>query len=121
MGICLETHTNDRLTNLRFADDILLVAGTLDQVKTMLGDLSIEAEKVGLCLHPDKTNILHNGHRPCRSRRPPTRGHVNGMSIVILPPYQSTKYLGRKMQLDEYHATEIENRIATAWRKFHAL
>jgi len=65
--------------------------------------------------------ILHNGHRPSRARRPPTRVDVNGMSIEIRSPYQSTKYFGRKMQFDEYHATEIENRIATALRTFHAL
>ena len=33
----------------------------------------------------------------------------------------STKYLGRKLTFDEHHAAEIDNRIATAWRKFNAL
>ena len=83
MGICLETHANDRLTNLRFADDALLVAGTLDHVERMLGGLSEEAEKSGLCLHLDKTKILHNGHRSSRAQRQPARVDVRGMSIEV--------------------------------------
>ena len=121
MGVCLELHTDDRLTNLRFADDILLVAGTLDHMKMMLGDLSTEAAITGLCLHPDKTKIMHNGHRPHRGKRPPGHVDVLGMSIEVLSPQQGTKYLGRKLQFSDSHSVEIENRIATAWRKFHAL
>jgi hypothetical protein len=43
------------------------------------------------------------------------------MKIEVLPPYRSTKYLGRKLQFSEYHKTEVENRISGAWRKFHLL
>eukprot|EP00959_Pyramimonas_sp_CCMP1952_P115150 2407260-Pyramimonas_sp.AAC.1 len=69
----------------------------------MLGDLSEEAERVGLCLHPDKTKILQNGHRSSRAQRPPLRVDVRGMSIEVLPPYKGTKYLGRKVQFDDFH------------------
>ena len=43
------------------------------------------------------------------------------MKIEVLPPYRGTKYLGRQLQHSTPHETELENRIATAWRKFHAL
>ena len=46
------------LIDLRFADDILLVATSLKHISSMIGDLSTEAGKVGLQLHPDKTKIL---------------------------------------------------------------
>ena len=48
------------ITNLRYADDILLIASSLPQIKRMLTDLNQEAEKVGLKLHPGKTKIPNN-------------------------------------------------------------
>ena len=47
-----------KMTNLRFADDILLTARTLPQIKKMLGDVADAAGKVGLELHPGKAKIL---------------------------------------------------------------
>ena len=41
----------DMIQNLRFADDILLVAKSLPQVRGMLEDLSREASSAGLNLH----------------------------------------------------------------------
>ena len=38
------------MTNLRFADDVLLVGSSLFQVRAMLSDLIIEAQKVGLSI-----------------------------------------------------------------------
>eukprot|EP00959_Pyramimonas_sp_CCMP1952_P047974 1001580-Pyramimonas_sp.AAC.1 len=64
---------------------------------------------------------MHNGHKSRRSARTPDSVHVLGMKIDILPPYRGTKYLGRLLQHTRPHAAEIENRISTAWRKFHIL
>ena len=43
------------------------------------------------------------------------------MSIKILPSCGATKYLGRKLTFNDPHRTELENRISTAWRRFHML
>ena len=59
-GICLGHTTSTHLTNLRFADDVLLFATTLPQLTTMLNDLHDVAGHYGLQLHPDKTVILSN-------------------------------------------------------------
>ena len=32
-----------------------------------------------------------------------------------------TKYLGRKLTFDDYHRSEVSNRISSAWRKFNLL
>ena len=48
------------MTNLRFADDVLLFATSLSAITKMLVDVKVEAEKRGLQLHPDKTKILQN-------------------------------------------------------------
>ena len=43
------------------------------------------------------------------------------MNIEILPRTEATKYLGRKVSFDQYNQTEIDNRIAAAWKKFWSL
>ena len=54
-GVQVDQHTdNDFVTNLRYADDILLTARSLPQIKKMINEVAIEAGKVGLKLHPDK-------------------------------------------------------------------
>ena len=93
------------LTNLRFADDILLVATSLPQITAMLSDLSIEAAKFGLQLHPDKTQILHNTNVSTRPRIP-SDVKANGMNITILTTCGTTKYLGRKLTFNDPHRTE---------------
>ena len=50
----------DPLTNLRFADDVILVATSRSDVSKMIADLSSEAGKYGLSLHMGKTKILTN-------------------------------------------------------------
>ena len=124
-GLPLHPHASatNTLTNLRFADDILLVATSLTDISSMLADLNTEAQTVGLRLHPDKTKILHNGAQPThkRRRRTPSNVQVLDMTIEILPTHASTKYLGRKLSFGDPHRTEIESRISQAWRKFYTL
>ena len=48
------------LQNLRFADDLLLVARTLSQARHMLEDLMRQAGSAGLQVHMGKTKILCN-------------------------------------------------------------
>ena len=60
MGIYLSDHDHDCLTNLRFADDVLLFATSKEQLQKMLCDFKESTEKVGLRIHPEKTKILSN-------------------------------------------------------------
>ena len=61
-GICknLSDHDHDCLTNLRFADDVLLFATSKDEIRKMLCEFKKDTEKVGLRIHPEKTKILSN-------------------------------------------------------------
>ncbi|CAG5039360.1 unnamed protein product [Parnassius apollo] len=51
------------LTHLRFADDIVLFAKTPEAINKMIEDLSIESERVGLKLNPEKTRVMTNGEK----------------------------------------------------------
>ena len=114
-GIELEQWFDNNLTNLRFADDILLIGRTLPQIKKMPSDIAEECEKVGLALHPDKTKILHNGKGYGSNVR---KAKVGAMTIEVLGTQETTMYLGRSLSLTETHEAELQHRIRKAWGKF---
>ena len=111
--------SNEKLTNPRFADDILLVSHSLESIAKMIAHLSIEAKRSGLALHPDKTKILHNNWTWLKNI--PTYVHANGVQIEVLRVDETTKYLGRKLCFSDPHRVELESRISNAWKKFYAL
>ena len=51
---------HDCLTNLRFADDVLLFAHSKEQLPKMLCEFKKRREKVELWIHPGKTKVLSN-------------------------------------------------------------
>ena len=103
------------VTNLRFADDNLLVGRSLPQVKQMLADVAREGARVGLQLHPAKTKIQHNdigyGSRARKTK-------VADMEIEVLDPSAHAMYLGRALSLTDTHDAELRHRIRKAWSKF---
>eukprot|EP00973_Karenia_brevis_P003619 501030-Karenia_brevis.AAC.1 len=72
------------ITNLRFADDILLIARTQHQITNMMRDLKQAAETVGLSLHAGKTKILSNTTKATGRQKDP-HVTIDGMQIQILP------------------------------------
>ena len=51
---------HDCLTNLRFADDVLLFATSKEQLQKMMYEFKESTKKVGLRIHPGKTKVLSN-------------------------------------------------------------
>ena len=51
------------MTNLRFADELLLFSTSLEKLRYMLCEIKVSTEAVGLGIHPDKTKILSNQER----------------------------------------------------------
>ena len=109
-GIHLEPWSDDALTNLRFADDVILFARSLPQLTQMLREIADEAKQTGLELHPDKTKILHNLHSR-RPRQTPEHTKIGDALVEILPYNLSQKYLGKKFSFHQQAETEVENRI----------
>ena len=60
MGIYLSDQDRDCLTNLRFADGVMLFATSKEQIQKMMNSFKKATEKVRLRIHPDKTKILSN-------------------------------------------------------------
>ena len=92
MGIYLSDHDRDCLTNLRFADDVMLFATSKELIRKMMCDFKNATERVGLRIHPDETKILSNQS----TINSDTIKHieVGDMNIEIFTRNESVKYLG---------------------------
>ena len=56
------TATGETLTNLRFADDVLSIASSLNTLRKMMVELDAEVQKIGLQMHMGKTKVLTSSH-----------------------------------------------------------
>ena len=91
-GFCLHSSNElERLTNIRYADDILLFGKSLDEVVSMLELLSEVLSEYGLELNSKKTKILSNETFGGESVHCITKCGC----IEILAVDQKYKYLGR--------------------------
>ena len=106
---------NRKVTNLRFADDLLLIATSFEAARAMLGDLMREAEGYGLEVHESKTKFLWNGHGAGAAVGQTTVQHRH---FEVLGEQGSTMYLGRLFASKETTDVERRNHISKVWAKF---
>ena len=104
---------SDPLSNLRFADDVLLFASSASDVAKMITDLSKEAAKFGLKLHMGKTVVLTNRLGNC-----PTVVQCGREAVKVLAAGDTERYLGRKLSATDFHSVEFTNRLACGWAAF---
>ena len=117
IGIYLRDQERDCLTNLQFADDVMLFATSKEKIRNVMCEFKKATEKVGLRIHPDKTKILSNQS----TINPDTKKHIEigEMSIEILTRNESVKYLGQRISVHQQETLEIKSRIRAAWATFH--
>ena len=92
MGIYLCDQERDCLTNLRFADDVMLFATSKEQLRKMMYEFKKATEKVGLRIHPDKTKILSNQNNMNSDTKRYIK--VGEMSIEILTKKRKREIFG---------------------------
>ena len=63
-GLGIDVNARRKLTNLRFADDLVLLATSLKHAKRMLKDLVDASSRLGLEVHKSKTKFMWNGFGP---------------------------------------------------------
>ena len=101
------------ITHLRFADDIVVMAETTEELSTMLGDLSRASERVGLKMNMDKTKVMVNIHVA------PTPIKIGDSTLEVVDDYV---YLGQTVQLGRSNfEKEINRRIRLGWAAFRKL
>ena len=106
----------ERLTNTRYADDILVDARSLEEMMMMMEMLGEELAAIGLSMHETKTRILTTSTNPQFQWV-----EIGGMMIEILQRDRCHKYLGRLLKMDPTKRInfELQNRMRMCWAKFH--
>ncbi|CAH2266632.1 jg19819 [Pararge aegeria aegeria] len=101
------------ITQLRFADDVVIMAETLGDLNTMLNVLSRASQQVGLRMNMSKTKIMSNAHVPLQPVI------VENTALEIVDEYV---YLGHTIQLGRSHfEKEVNRRIQLGWAAFGKL
>ena len=99
------------LSNLRFADDIAVIANDIEELQRNLQELSVESSKRGLRINWTKTKMMRNAHTN------------NGRLMVDnheIQEVQSYIYLGQRLSLQEKDMNqEISRRIQAGWLAYN--
>ena len=106
------------LTNVRFADDLMIYAKSWRELVIMLESLEADLASVGLSLNAAKTRIFTTAISPEVAYI-----DVGGEMIQVLGDGETHMYLGRKIcgDLRRQSRTELAHRISAAWGKFNKL
>ena len=102
-----------RLTNLRFADDIVLFAANPQDLQDMIHELHETSLAIGLEMKLDKTKVMTT---ECKDS---TKITVGGTEIERVSKYV---YLGQEMKIGKENQTnEINRRIRLGWAAYSRL
>ena len=88
------------INNLRYADDITLMAEGEEELKSLLMKVKEESEKVGLKLNIQKTKIMASG--------PITSWQIEGETMETVTDFI---FLGSKITADGDYSHEIKRRL----------
>ena len=88
---------NMQIINLKYADDTTLMAGSEEELKSLLMKVKVESEKVGLKLSIQKTKIMASG--------PITSWEIDGETVETVSNFI---FLGSKITADGDCSHEIK-------------
>ena len=109
-------YESDFLTNLRFADDVLLFSASLVQLQKKMCDFKQRTESVGLKIHSRQNeNSEHSKYKEKKRKEV----EINNIKVEILSACESAKYLGQTITFQQQETAEIKNRIRAAWTSFY--
>ena len=100
---------DEHLSHLIFADDIVLVANSPDELESMLTDIHLVSKPVGLSMNLSKTNVILNVNATTSTVA------VDGNTIEKIDQYV---YLGKTVTQAGDLLPEIKRRIALGWAAF---
>ena len=96
------------ISNLRYADDIFLMAESKEELKSLLMKVKEESEKAGLKLNIQKTKIMTSG--------PITSWQIDGEAMETVTDFI---FLGSKITVDDDWSHEIK--MLAPWKKSNVL
>ena len=109
----------ERLTNIRYADDIIMFAKTLDEAQHMIELLVEVFAECGLELNAKKTKILSTTTTETQQ----VALIIEYGAVDIVPKSSTHKYLGRAFSGDlrDRGSVALNNRSACAWMQYNNL
>ena len=99
------------ISNLRFADDIDIIAGSRDEFVNLTSRLDSAVRRFGMEISDEKSKILTTSRQQERDEVAEVEMLVDGHAIEEV---QQFKYLGAVMNEDATSTTEIRTRLAIA-------
>lgn len=102
--------SGEKLSNLRFADDVAIFAPSCGELKNMLRELLLEAKKVGLEMNVAKTKFMTNQQTNIE--------HIDllGQQVERVDSYV---YLGQEVKMGKGNQElEIDRRIRLGWAAY---
>ena len=96
----------ERLSDLRFADDVALISESLDGLEDQLNELDEQCRKIGLKMHKGKTKFMTNYNNVRRIK-------IGEEEIEQVSVY---KYLGQEIRTRDSMDHELQNRIQSGWK-----
>ncbi|KAG1664107.1 putative uncharacterized transposon-derived protein F52C9.6 [Nymphon striatum] len=102
----------DRLTNLRFADDVVLLSESPQELQLMVEELRTASSKVGLEINLSKTKVMFNRNIEIQ---PIMTGNV------AFDQVDRYIYLGQLISIHREWEPEVRRRVALGWQAFGRL
>ena len=95
-----------KITNLRYADDVVLIAGSLKELQDLVDRVRLESEKVGLFLNTKKTKVM-------KVQQNSSDGGIaiDGETVETVTKF---KYLGAIFTSNGDDSTEVKRGICIA-------
>src|SRR6218665_3818237 len=94
-----------RIINLRYADDIILIANTMEDLQTLMRRLNEAGRKFGLQINTSKTKVMTTTGATCQIR-------INEETLEQVDTFM---YLGSAITRDSDCATEIRMRLVKGY------
>ncbi len=101
----------EKISNLRFADDVVLLAPTVEELRTMICELEEAGDKAGLEMNLQKTKILKTNEQNIDIE-------IKGNKIEVV---ENVIYLGQLISYQNKTTKEVNRRITLTWNKFWSL
>ena len=112
MGITLGDLQADLLSNLRFADDVLLISASLEQLRSMMCEFKKSTESVGLKIHRKERKPSNQGS----NRRKEVT--IDNIKVEFLTVKECAKYLCQT-KIFKQQERQLKSRVGSEQHGHH--
>ena len=99
----------EKISNLRFADDVVLISTDVEELNTMVSELNEKGKEAELEMNVKKCKIM--------SPEKHIDIEIDGQKIEV----SEVEYLGQLLDFENATTKEVNKRITLAWKKFWSL